>query len=343
MRDFRRAGGGFVRRNAHAVEFGMDGRTRCSTRSVGATGRRDAAAHFRHGNNCCMKVYLINLDRSPDRLAWFRGQTEGMEIDLVRVPAVDAKDLPEAELNRLRALSSGRRSRSRDQRILSAGEIGCFLSHRKIWEFVAKGAAPWAFVAEDDIHFSPDAATFLRRDDWIPRGADMIKAETNLRRHELSVKVWGQAEGHELRRLCSYHFGSGGYFISPSAAAHLLAFTEWRCDPVDEILFSPTLGVLKQIAVLQISPAICIQDVYLEEHADTDVLRSVIERERVTVRRGARQMRLAAKLVREIRRLGLHTVESFRRAFMIGTGRAVFRRVGFVGKRTTHRTEQEAS
>jgi glycosyl transferase family 25 len=288
-----------------------------------------------------MKVYLINLDRSPDRLSWFRRQTEGMDIDLVRVPAVDAKNLPESELDRLRALSSGRRSR--DQRILSAGEIGCFLSHRKIWEIVAKDDESWAFVAEDDIHFSSQAATFLRAGDWIPQGADLIKAETNLRRHELSVKLWGQAEGHELRGLRSYHFGSGGYFISPKAAAHLLAFTERRCDPVDEILFSPTLGVLKQIEVLQISPAICIQDVYLQEHTDTDVLQSVIERERVTVRRGGREKRLAAKLVREIRRLGAQIAETLRRVVMIGTGRAVFRRVGFVEKGTTLRTEQKAS
>lgn len=278
-----------------------------------------------------MKVYLINLDRSPDRLAWFRKQTEGMDIDLVRVPAVDARDLSDAELSRLRGLSSGRHSLSRDRQTLSAGEIGCFLSHRKIWETVARDDAPWAFVAEDDIHFSSDAAHFLRRDDWIPQGADMIKAETNLRRHELSFKVWGRAEGHELRRLRSYHFGSGGYFISPKAAAHLLAFTEGRCDPVDEILFSPALGVLKQIEVLQLSPAICIQDVYMQEHAETAMLQSVIERERVTVRRGGRERRPTAKLLREIRRLGQQIAAPFRKAFLMGTGRAVFRSVGFPG------------
>ncbi|WP_292455937.1 glycosyltransferase family 25 protein [Mesorhizobium sp.] len=47
---------------------------------------------------------------------------------------------------------------------LSAGEIGCFLSHRKVWQMVAGSRDEWAFVAEDDNIFpSTPPASSARR------------------------------------------------------------------------------------------------------------------------------------------------------------------------------------
>ena len=126
-----------------------------------------------------MKVYYINLDRSPERRAWFKQQTEDLGLELVRVPAVDGRQLSVAELDSWRAFTEG-------NEILSAAEIGCFLSHRKAWEMVLSGDEKWAFVAEDDIHFSGNAAAFLSDDKWIPPLAGLVKAETDLRRHEFS-------------------------------------------------------------------------------------------------------------------------------------------------------------
>lgn len=56
-----------------------------------------------------MKIYLINLDRSPDRLTWFMGQVEGKGLDVVRVPAVDARLLDESDFDRLLKLTSGKK------------------------------------------------------------------------------------------------------------------------------------------------------------------------------------------------------------------------------------------
>jgi len=271
-----------------------------------------------------MKVYFINLDRSRERLDWFRRQTADMDIDLVRVPAIDAKELSGAEIERLRSLSSGRNS-------LSAGELGCFLSHRKIWKKVVEDNAPWAFIAEDDIHFSRDAGNFLRSDDWIPAGIDMIKAETALKRVELGAEVLSKPFGHELRRLISYHLCSGGYFLTPGAAAHLLAYSDKHCEPVDEVLFSPKYGVLKHLSCLQLSPAICIQDAHLQERSGKGMLQSVIEHERVATRKHAREKRLTARLLREARRLGRQGANLIREMYLRGTRRAVFRKVSFLG------------
>lgn len=278
-----------------------------------------------HNSGHGMKVYFINLDRSPERLDWFRKQTEGMHIDLVRVSAVDARQLPDAELARLRALSSGRNS-------LSAGELGCFLSHRKAWQAVIEDKAPFAFIAEDDIHFSRDAAQFLRSGDWIPEGVDLVKAEATLKRVELAAKVAGKPFGHELRRLISYHFCAGGYFLSPRTAARLLAVTERHCEPVDEIIFSPKYGILDEIKALQLTPAICMQDNFVSAAANDAKLASTLETGRVSFHRfdpESQRLRGWRKVPREFRRLGRQIVVSLRRTALLTTRRIVFEKVPF--------------
>lgn len=269
-----------------------------------------------------MKVYFINLDRSPDRLAWFRSRGEALGLDLVRVPAVDAAKLDAAEMARLAALSSGNSE-------LSGAEIACFLSHRNVWRTIAEGDV-WAFVAEDDIHFADDAGKFLWSADWIPPGAEVVKAETNLRGQELSRKIWGQPFGRELRQLHSDHFCAGGYFLSPAGARRLLEFTERRCEPADVILFSPRLGILRQARVLQITPAICVQNMYLAGPTNKEPLQSAIEASRENNRRARKsRMSRAAKIWREARRVARQAAEPFRRSFLILIGRSVFRKVPF--------------
>jgi glycosyl transferase family 25 len=270
-----------------------------------------------------MKVHLINLDRSPERLAWFQRQSARLGLDLVRLPAVDAQHLEEGEIARLRDLSSRRNP-------LSAGEIACFLSHRKIWQTVAGGTEDWVFVAEDDIHFAQDAGAFLKATGWIPATALLIKAETNLRRQELSHAVLGRPFGHELRELRSNHFCSGGYFLSREGASRLLAFSARRCEPVDVILFSPELGILREMPVLQLSPAICVQDMFLTGRAAGAALKSLIEAPRADRRNWEKQTigpRGASKLSREANRIAGQAAEALRRTLSVVGRRSVFRKI----------------
>lgn len=268
-----------------------------------------------------MKTYFINLDRSPDRLAWFSRQGQALGLDLVRVPAVDARDLGADEIERQRALSSGNSE-------LSPGEIACLLSHRKVWRMLLEGGDEWAFIAEDDIHFAPDAGSFLASSDWIPAGVEMVKAETNLLLRELSKTVWGTPFGHELRQLNADDFGGGGYFLSRQGAMRLLEFSDGRCEPVDVFLLTGKLGILHHTPILQLLPALCIQDVFMDQSAKHARLDSLLSPSRTDQRR-ARKISAAAKFRREAKRVALQAAEPFRRLFLIATGRSVFRKVPF--------------
>ncbi len=272
-----------------------------------------------------MKVYLINLDRSPERLAWMREQCHGQDIEMVRVEAVDAKDLSEEEMDRLRSISSGRSS-------LSGPELACFLSHRKVWGIIASGEEPWAFVAEDDIHLSARFHIFLENSDWIPEGVDVVKAETVLTRQEVSRRKFGDHFGHHLHNIYSYHFGAAGYFISKSTSKRLLKYTENICEPVDELIFSPTIGLLRDLCVMQIIPAICIQDNYLNKAPLGNSLGSTISEERTRFRRRdpkSPRPKGLAKAGRELRRIGAQATGVLKIIIAVSLRRSVLKVIPF--------------
>lgn len=73
-----------------------------------------------------MRSYLINLDRSPERLERMSALFADMEVDFIRVSAIDGKKLTQQEID-------GWLSGSGNFYRLGPGEIGCFLSHRRCW------------------------------------------------------------------------------------------------------------------------------------------------------------------------------------------------------------------
>ncbi len=95
-------------------------------------------------------VYVINLDRSTDRLEKIQRSALRHKIGFIRVPAVDGRVVPASErlglselLFRLRC---GRRS--------LPGEYGCYRSHLETLRMIADGTAPAALVMEDDVEFA---------------------------------------------------------------------------------------------------------------------------------------------------------------------------------------------
>lgn len=200
--------------------------------------------------------FLINLDRSPDRLAAFGEQMEKLGLAFERVKAVDGSNIPDEEVQRLYEKQS-------QWFPWDKGAMGCFLSHRKVWSIIVNRGLDWSFIAEDDLHIAK-AAPFFTEYSWIPYDADVVKAETFRERVLMSQGLPQKVDGHDLRRLKSSHIGAGGYFLTASTARFLLDETESICDPTDHVLFDPLLGLFQKMTVYQIDPAICVQDFLLQ-------------------------------------------------------------------------------
>lgn len=111
-----------------------------------------------------MRTLLINLDRSPERLASIRPQIEAAGLGFERVPAVDGSKLGGAALE----VHDRERAVRHFGRPLTTGEIGCYLSHVECARrFVASGE-PSCLVLEDDAVPADDAGAFVKAlADWL--------------------------------------------------------------------------------------------------------------------------------------------------------------------------------
>lgn len=185
-----------------------------------------------------MKVYLINLDRHPDRLAHMRNQLDGITFE--RIPALDGSSQPPTLKG------------------LTRFELACLESHKVAWRQFLAGTEAHACFLEDDLHVWPGLGALIGREAWIAADAHSIKLDTYLQAVELGEKR-AAIGGRELARLYSRHQSSAAYILSREGAARYLELTASASLPADYSLF-PNHPRRAGLRIYQLLPAVAIQD-----------------------------------------------------------------------------------
>gem|GEM_PF-353184 len=235
---------------------------------------------FKKSINC----YVINLDRSINRLQYISHIFHGLDLDFERISAIDGKLLSEEELNHLTEKSTW-------QPKLTASEVGYFLSHRECLRRIAEGNEPWGAIFEDDVVLSPKIRPLLQSTDWMPDGADIIKLDTHKtictlgRRKLINIS----RKNYYLSRLLSTQYGACSYIISKQCAKKLLDLVQDINAPIDVIYFDSNHGLLHQLNIQQVFPALVMQ---------TGISSTVEKNKKIK-----RKLSLHRKLIREIRRI----------------------------------------
>lgn len=215
-----------------------------------------------------MHLYLINLDRRPDRLATMMAQAQTLGLVVERIAAVDGRSADPAELERWFTASG-------PLGVLSAGDKACFLSHRMAWAaFLASGEAH-AVVVEDDVRLCAAARSLLTSDAWVPEGAQLIKLEHYGPQGQrvLLRDFRPVTSGFALAQMLSRHTGTGAYLIGRAAAHRLLAQTCVSL-PVDHLMFNPNNSPLfASLAPQQLVPAIARQEDFVGIASDIESAR----------------------------------------------------------------------
>jgi len=196
-----------------------------------------------------MRAVVINLDRSPERLAMFRDQAERLGFAFERLAAVDAQHCTEVVRGRL-----------------TPAEIACFESHRSAWQLLVDSGESWLAVFEDDVLLAPPIAKLLATELWIPERTDLVKLETFDVRVAIAAKG-SVVEGVSLHRLQTTHCGAAGYILSRRCAIELLAKTQNFSEPVDIVMFHHEHEVCRDVRILQTVPAVCIQERFIAARA----------------------------------------------------------------------------
>lgn len=210
-----------------------------------------------------MRIYLINLERRPDRLAAMHKQAEG--LTLTRVDALDAATADAGMVDRWFA-SSGPLGE------IPRGDKCCLLSHRRAWELFLASTDAYAVFLEDDVRLSKVAGALLVSDGWIPTDVEAVKLEHYgpPGQRVLLEGIRKIGEDFQMGRMLSRHTGAAAYILSRRAAQVLLAETRFDL-PVDHLLFNPNNSSLfAALSPWQLVPPIARQQEFVGEKSDIE-------------------------------------------------------------------------
>ena len=115
-------------------------------------------------------IFLINLDRDPDRLAFMAAAISRLGLTFERIPAVYGLEMPAwikpYFLNARGEIASG----------LRRGEVGCYASHLVVARRMVEGQIPAALVFEDDLELPEDfSALIVAALQHLPEGWDILR------------------------------------------------------------------------------------------------------------------------------------------------------------------------
>ena len=161
-------------------------------------------------------IYLINLDRSPDRLRYMRAQLDRLPVEVRRIPGVDGNSLILDP-----SLVDEKAFRRRHHAVLRRGEVGCYLSHVKALEQFLKDGHTFCIILEDDVKIGPEfllTVSDLARsqDKWDVVKLHATHANGLITRHRF-------ASGTRLVSMLLRHGSAAAYVVNRKAAESLLS------------------------------------------------------------------------------------------------------------------------
>ena len=193
-----------------------------------------------------MRVYVINLDCSNDRLVEFRN-TNGHLTDHVRFPAVDGRNLDIASLTQQGLVSAD---------ILNSytiGAVGLAMSNKSLWQTAVEKNEVLT-ITEDDVIFhsqfetlAPEVIKALPPDwdlifwgwnfdafmifDMLP-GVSPCVAQFDQDKMRLSMRAFQQLSISPRAHRLIWSFGTSCYTVSPKGAQNLTS----KCFPLKPML-----------------------------------------------------------------------------------------------------------
>ena len=193
-----------------------------------------------------MKILLINLDKSTDRLEQQRNQFNELGLEFERLPAVTIHDFSDEDYERM-AFNG--------QRPMKQSELACFLSHKKAWDYIVEHNEP-CVVLEDDAVLVKNFKNIIDDLNQLT-DLDYVNLEVHGRKKTVAKKATYSVADHQYSLLEIYidRSGTGGYVLYPSGAKTLLEFMSKRAIGLsDEFIHS-----CYALNAFQIEPAALLQ------------------------------------------------------------------------------------
>ncbi|WP_025899101.1 glycosyltransferase family 25 protein [Sneathiella glossodoripedis] len=176
------------------------------------------------------KIYVINRQQDTERRERVTSELRslGLDCEIVRAIdgyAIDAHKAPEYDAKkRLRYFG----------RHMTEGEIGCLMSHRKVYKTMLDQSVSHALVLEDDVHFESDLPQTLEQlinnaDNW-----DIVRFINKLKVLKSWHTTFDRLENKYALELLQAAPGAAyAYMINEKAAKRILDVTQTNWLQID--------------------------------------------------------------------------------------------------------------
>jgi GR25 family glycosyltransferase involved in LPS biosynthesis len=178
-----------------------------------------------------MKIFIINLERRKDKLDRIKERIEKIknkeEIKIIK--AVDGIKINDEYLNNNNYKIHNKWRDKNHKRPIKLGEIGCSLSHYKIWKRIVEENIEFAIILEDDAVFSDN---YNEKINEITKSIDFDMLY-------LGRKVFNKNEEEVNENMVKSNFSywTIGYILTNKGAKKLInSHFEKNIIPVDEYL-----------------------------------------------------------------------------------------------------------
>jgi glycosyl transferase family 25 len=207
-------------------------------------------------------IWVLNLERSTVRRSSMQEQLERLNLEYEFFQAVDGRSLSVEQLG-LYSKTAALRNKHRE---LGRGEIGCAISHAKMWQRLLDLDQEAILVLEDDVLIGEMFQRILFELKDLPDDWDFITFKTD------SVQVPFGEPFYDIYRFCGFSYPPNrtcAYLLSRSGAEKLLDRIFPISCPVDDYMGRSCLsgvnayGVDPQVVALNGEASdIWIQDDY---------------------------------------------------------------------------------
>ncbi|XP_033863716.3 procollagen galactosyltransferase 2 isoform X1 [Acipenser ruthenus] len=184
------------------------------------------------------EIFLINLKRRRDRRERTERSLEAQGISATVTDAVDGKALNTSQLQALGIEMLPGYEDPYSRRVLTRGEIGCFLSHYHTWKETVDRGLQSVLVLEDDVRFEPQFKKKMMLMMANVKGAQLDWDLIYVGRKRMQLERPEQAVAGVPNLVeADYSYWTLGYALSQQGALKLLrAEPLGKMLPVDEFL-----------------------------------------------------------------------------------------------------------
>jgi glycosyl transferase, family 25 len=183
-----------------------------------------------------LPVFIINLKKDTGKKEYTKNLCNKYGIYPEFIEAIDGKLLNK---DAIKKIYSNKKSIAEIGRKLSLSEIGCALSHKKVYGKIIDENIEAALILEDDIEFNNDLIKLMNLRNDFPIKWELIlfgHHTGNSREIDTEARIWGRRHlimDYKLVRPCEIGYGTYGYLISKTGAKKLFNYLEKIIKPID--------------------------------------------------------------------------------------------------------------